>query len=373
MPHRSSAAEDVHALPLQAFSGKEKAILNVSLVSSAEELRRINPELNALRLRSASPDALVSLPGWFVAHQPAVGWAHRILLLCTGARLDAAVFLRERIVLGLPTGYFYGADALGETLILCETGQEQQLLSKAIELLLQQHRSFLVLLDEIVPESSFETRRFDPSLRVRSAVDSVYWQHRLETSFDATLRGFGHRTRRNLRYALRRTEKNKWQFFPELNAAQIGDAISQLSSRSTHPFPVDMGTMRLHLTAKTPGSFAMGLADAEGNWLSCLIGRRIGGVAEVFWQSNAAGYGTDSLCMTMRSLFMRDEITRETTQVRYIGGTCALMQHCCTPSPSLQISVARPGLRLMLLTAVMRFLPKADHPRRRQFIDEVSK
>jgi hypothetical protein len=187
-------------------------------------------------------------------------------------------------------------------------------------------------------------------------------------AFDATLKAFGHRTRRNLRYALRRTAKKHWEFVPELDPKQLGEAISQLSSRSTHPFPVDIGTMRLQLTAKTPGSFAMGLVDAQGNWLSCLIGRRFDGVAEVFWQSNAVGYGGDSLCTTMRSWFMREEVARGTAQVRYIGGTCALMQHCCTPTPGLQISIARRGLRLLLLVAVMKLLPKADHPRRRQFL-----
>jgi hypothetical protein len=367
MPNRSSGIEDVQAISLPVFSGNGKAVSHVSLLSSGPELRSITSELEDLRLRSSFPNTLVSMPGWFEAHRSPAGWAHRVLLLRTGDRVDAAVFLLERVVFGLPTGYFHGGDALGDTLILCEAGQERLLLSRAIELLLARHRGFLVLLDKIVPADPSLAPRFGSGLRVRSTIDSVYWQHALQPTFDATLKAFGHRTRRNLRYALRRTEKKHWQFFAELDLKQLGDAISQLSSRSTHPFPVDIGAMRLHMTTKTPGSFAMGLVDAEGNWLSCLIGRRFDGIAEVFWQSNAAGYGGDSLCTTMRALFMRDEVARGTAQIRYISGTCALMQHCCTPTPSLQISVARPGMRLALLRTLMHFLPKANHPRRRQF------
>ncbi len=131
--------------------------------------------------------------------------------------------------------------------------------------------------------------------------------------------------------------------------------------------------MRLRLAAETPDSFAMGLIDAEGQWLSCLIGRRSRATTEIFWQSNAAGHASDSLCTTMRSLFVREEILRnaacptpvDARTIRYIGGTCPLMQHCCTPSESLQTSLARRGPRLMVASALVKAgLLSAAHPLR---------
>jgi hypothetical protein len=323
--------------------------------------------MEMLRQRSSDPDKLSSVQGWLEASQPQLGWSHRVLLLRSAGGLDAVVFLLERTPFGLPTGYFRGSCALGETLILCEAGREDMLLTRATELLLQSRRAFLVMLDEPAADPAAAVDRFSPHLRRRAAIDDLYYEHPLGDTFDATIRTFGYRTRRNLRYALRRVAKNSWQFHPDLSAEQLRAAVHQLAATSTHPYPATAAGMRLRLAAETPDSFAMGLTDAEGRWLSYLAGRRRNGTAEVFWQSNAAGHSKDSLCTTMRALFMREEIARNSARVRYVGGTCPLMQHCCTPTPSLQLSVARRGLRLLLLNLVLRWLPTKHHPRRKHF------
>jgi hypothetical protein len=281
--------------------------------------------------------------------------------------LDAVLYLIERTPFGLPTGYFRGSCALGETLILCEAGREELLLTRATELLLESHRAFLVMLDEPAADPAAATGRFSSHLRRRAAIDDLYYEHPLSNTFDTTINTFGYRTRRNLRYALRRVTKNSWNFHPDLSAEQLRSAAEQLAGTSTHPYPASAAAMRLRLAADTPDSFAMGLTDADGHWLSYLVGRRRNGTAEIFWQSNAAGHSKDSLCTTMRALFMREEIARGSERVRYVGGTCPLMQHCCTPTPSLQLSIARSGLRLLLLNLVLRWLPTKNHPRRKHF------
>ena len=336
---------------------------------AAEELARHAAELEGLRLRSLAAGEIISMPAWLAARHTPPGWVPRTLLLRSGARLEAAVFLLERTVLGLPTGYFRGGDALGETLILCDAGREEEFLARTLKLFLDSHRAFLVLLDQ-PPETVAPSPN---GFRRRSVAVTLHWQHQLAGSFDATVASFGHRTRRNLRYALRRVEKNGWQFLPNLSARQLIAAVSHLSTRSTHPFPPEIVATRLNLAARTPDSFAMGLVDAQGQWLSCLIGRRTGSTTEIFWQANAAGHAADSLCTTMRSLFMREEVRlnaasvalEKARMVRYIGGTCPFMQHCCTPSESLQTSLARRGLRWLLATALAKAgLLSAAHPLR---------
>ena len=120
----------------------------------------------------------------------------------------------------------------------------------------------------------------------------------------------------------------------------------------------------------------MGLMDEKGRWLSCLIGRRTEGVTDIFWQSNAHGFGIDSLCTTMRSLLMQEEVRRNfesgntesgaSKLLRYIGGTCELMQHCCTPTTARQTSITRPGLRhAMAKLLVKTTLLSANHPLRK--------
>jgi hypothetical protein len=367
MPFRNSAAYALRRLTLTGLSAPATSELKFDLLTRVSDLNRYTEEIEMLRVRSAEPEKLSSMQGWLAATQPQLGWAHRGLLLRSAGRLDAVLFLIERTPLGLPTGYFRGSCALGETLILCEAGREELLLTRATELLLESRRAFLVMLDEPAADPAAAVDRFSPQLRRRAAIDDLYFQHPLSNSFDATISSFGYRTRRNLRYALRRVTKNSWQFHAELSAEQLRSAADQLAGTSTHPYPASATAMRLRLAADTPECFAMGLTDADGRWLSYLVGRRRNGTAEIFWQSNAAGHSKDSLCTTMRALFMREEIARGSERVLYVGGTCPLMQHCCTPTPSLQLSIARSGLRLLLLNMVLRWLPTKNHPRRRHF------
>ncbi len=367
MPFRNSAAYALRHLTFTGTSAPVTAELEFDLLTRASELHRFAEEMEILRLRSADPGKLSCMQGWLAASQPQTGWSQRVLLLRSAGGLEAVVFLLERTPFGLPTGYLRGSSALGETLILCEAGREELLLTRATELLLQSHLAFLVMLDEPASDPIAAVGRFGPHLRRRAAIDDLYYEHPLGDTFDATIRSFGYRTRRNLRYALRRVAKNSWRFHPDLSAEQLRAAVQQLADTSTHPYPAAAAGMRLRLAAETPDSFAMGLTDADGRWLSYLVGRRRNGTAEVFWQSNAAGHSKDSLCTTMRALFMGEEIASNSSRVLYVGGTCPLMQHCCTPTPSLQLFVARHGIRLLLLNTILRWLPTKNHPRRKHF------
>jgi hypothetical protein len=345
-------------------------------LSTLRDVERNAGELEELRRRSRDKSSVISLPSWLAARHTPAGWVPRTFVLRseTGGRLEAALFLLEKTVGGLPTGYFRGGDALGETLLLCDAGREQELRDRVLDLVLRSHRAFLVLLDE--PPDAPAPEFAGSNYRVHARPDTLHWQHQLQPTFDETLASFGHRTRRNLRYSLRRVEKNGWKFLPDLSARELIAAVAHLSIHSTHPFPPDITAMRLRLAAETPGTFAMGLLDSNGRWLSCLIGRRLADATEVFWQANAAGFVTDSLCVTMRALFMREEVRRGsdlTSQngpklVRYIGGTCPFMQHCCTPSGARQTSILRAGLRGALVRAALHTpFASAEHPLRAHF------
>jgi len=369
--HPNGSAPYAHRPVLPTRQAPARGVRRVQCLSSLQHLGLYVAELEALRVRSNKFDEILSMPAWLAARYSPSGWVPRTLLLRNGTRPEAAVFLLERTLGGLPTGYFRGGDALGETLILCESGREEELLKLTIELYLKSHRAFAVLLDQPCDPKDTSSARSAPFTE-RTVTTTLHWQHQLQPTFEATVAPFGHRTRRNLRNALRRVERNGWQFLPNLNARQLIASISHLSRHSTHPFPLEIAVRRLRLAAETPESFAMGLLDADGRWLSCLIGRRCPATTDIFWQSNAVGHSGESLCTTMRSLFMRHEVGRASAPddgplkvVRYIGGTCSLMQHCCTPTASYQTSLTRRGLRLTLARALVKLnLLSSGHPLR---------
>jgi hypothetical protein len=325
---------------------------SIQCVLSEAGLRPYAAELEALKRRSRLPCAPMALASWLEARSPAPGWSQRTILLRSGNFIEAALYLQECTPAGLPSGYFRGCDALGDTLILCDAGREQHLLQRTIDLLLSSHRAFLVMVER--PADAPACRTLHPGWHFTTEPISCRWYHPLRSGFDDTLALFGRRTRRNLRYALRRVQRNGWSFLPALGPADIAAAIAQLAATSTHPFAPHQEHTRLQLATTLPSSFAMGLRDADGRWLSYIIGRRTPEAAEVFWQSNARGFDRDSLCTAMRALFMQEEIARGTPAVHYIGGSASLMRHCCPPVAGIRSAIGRPGLRLSLLRAALK-------------------
>jgi hypothetical protein len=336
------------AQPVNLLSADPNSRASVQCIVSETHLRRFEAELEALRRRSRHPDAPMAIPRWLEARRPPPGWSQRTILLRSQGVIQAAVYLQECTPAGLPTGYFRGFDAQGDTVILCEALREKELLQQTIDLLLASHRAFLILMDRPIEAPACSGWYCSTVPLVRR------WYHPLRATFDDTLALFGRRTRRNLRYALRRVERNRWRCHPSLTAAQLSTALTQLASTCTHPFLPHEQQTRLDLAMTMDGGFAMGLSDADGRWLSCIIGRRTPCATEIFWQSNARSQGNDSLSLTMRALFLREEIARGTRQIRYISGTTPLMQHSCTPVPGLQTAIGRPGLRLSLIRRILK-------------------
>jgi len=281
---------------------------------------------------------------------PWVVW--RTLLLYSGERLEALIILQEATAFGLPTGYFRGFDSKGETLIIAEAGREEYWLAAALQVLLDSRRGFLAILDR--EKRSFATQLLPEAYQLNSEPKLLCWQHPLQPDFDATIAGFGHRTRRNLRRALQQSERNGWRFVPHLTFAELAAGTYALHDRCLYPFSRATAELRLQHVRAMAHPVAMGLLAADGTWLSCMVGCRTPASTDILWQANATGHTRDSLCTTMRTLLMRHEIERGTPLIRYIGGANALMERALTPVTAARISVSRPGLRLGLMSSIPR-------------------
>ncbi len=327
---------------------------STGLLPATAAFARFGSELAHLR-RIAHPTAAMTFsPAWSRAVPSPPGYAQRFLILHEQGELRAALCLRERTLLGVPTGIFHGSDAKGESLVLCKPGEEAKWLAEGIQLLFTGLRGTALLINRPADSRLYEPETFRPvleqaRLQQRSHTTPFRWRTEIRPQLDQTLAPFGHRTRRNLRHALRRVGKNGWQFLPDLTAGQIAEATSFLATHSTHPYAASAITARLDLERSQENSFSMGLRSSEGEWLSLLSGvRRSGGTTDVFWQSNVAR-GHESVAMAMRALLMEHEGQQGSSVLRWIGGTSPFMEHCCLPDPGSQTLITRPGVRLALL------------------------
>ena len=353
----SSSHAEAPNLGVSAFADRVSSrTASARLMPVEDGFARFGPELARLARLAGPSTAMTFSPAWWQAVPPPRGYAHRLLVLHTGEELCAAVSLRERTLLGLPTGLLQGSDAKGEAMVLCPPGEEVKWLVAGIEAVFGSRRCAALHLS--CPQGAEKEEMGDQlnqaGLQQRTLPARAFWRTVLAQRYDDTLVPFGRRTRRNLRHALRRVAQNGWQFLPELTAAQVADATTSLSTRSTHPYSRRAIAARLELETSHRNSFSMGLRSPKGEWLSMMSGvRRSEGVTDIFWQANVAS-GHDSLAITMRALLMRHEGERGAVGLRFIGGTSPLMEHCCVPDPAQQTLITRPGLKLALLRLVMK-------------------
>jgi hypothetical protein len=277
-----------------------------------------------------------------------------VLLVRSAEGLEGAVYLYEKTFCGVGTGYLRGFDHLtGESSVVAPPQSRAWILQFAIEqLFLQSHaRVAWATVSQgatDLPAGSMEERR-----QVRLATSSISREHRLQLSetFDATLSRFGQHTRRNLRYYRRRAEKElRATFLPALTAQESDEALQALSHASFQPFPVSLAEWRKMdgLLRTQPGYFAMGLR-AKGEWLSYLVGMRMGDATYVLMQMNHNGFARYSLSTVLRSYFFEYEIGLGQAEIKFVNGTCALFQRCCEPDTCLTVS-ARRGLTAYVIS-----------------------
>jgi hypothetical protein len=345
--------------PLRSTSLSKRATLRVEVHSGFGDLRSLKsaPALamrnDAIFKRSFSPQLLLyralygvpKVPLWLNLQRP-FSMQPAYVLVYAANDLKAVLRVREGRLFGLPTGYFRGGAAKAHVAVIAEPGSEDHWLKTGLDLLLSCRRAFLFLLDydgEGPPSSALPEAKI-----VHRQPTGQYWQQPLRGDFEATIANLGRRTRRNLRYALAQARKHHWQFLPDLSAEQLAEAVAALRPVCTHSFSQQNANERIRHSVDLPGFFAAGLKNAEGRWLSCLVGTRSAGSTDVFWQLNSPDSKL-SICTTLRSFLFKRESESGVALIRFIGGATPQMEHLCTPSPGTTISLARPGLRLSLL------------------------
>lgn len=328
---------------------------SLQVLRGTRALEGAAPEVEELRQRTGqSNNPLLCLDFFlgrvrlFPRNQPV------LLLVRSHGRLEGVVYLYEKTICGLPTGYLRGFDHLtGESTIIAQEQVRASLLQIAIHLLFVRTRARVAWATVCHDaEKSFTTlEQVRPYLRVEAS--SLSREHRLKLggTFDATLSRFGAHTRRNLRYYRRRAEKDlNASFHPELGEEQSLEALEQLKKRCFQPFPdsvADWWKMDGLLRTR-PGYFAMGLR-ANGEWISYLVGIRTGKLTYVLMQINHNGFGRYSLSTVMRSYFFEHEILRGQSEIKFVNGTCALFQRCCELDTCVTVS-ARRGLTALVIT-----------------------
>jgi hypothetical protein len=330
-------------------------------------LQGVGPEVEELRQRTGQSDNPLLCLDFFLGRVRLFPRNQPVLLLVRSqGRLEGVVYLYEKTICGLRTGYLRGFDHLtGESSVIAQEQVRASLLQVAVQQLFVQTRARVAWATVCQGgERSFTAvKQVRPYLHVEAS--SLSREHRLKlgSTFDATLSRFGAHTRRNLRYYRRRAETDlNASFHPKLGEEESQEALEQLKKRCFQPFPdsvADWCKMDGLLRTR-PGYFAMGLR-ANGEWISYLAGIRTGKLTYVLMQINHNGFSRYSLSTVLRSYFFEHEILRGQSEIKFVNGTCALFQRCCELDTCVTVSARRGFTALVIFNWIAPWYSAPDH------------
>ena len=367
MPPPVVTAAIVHSAPLQTLSPAGATDYSVQVLRGHEAIIGVGPEIAELRERAGQDDNPLLRLNFFLGRVSLFpGNLPVVLLVRSAGCLEGAVYLYEKTLCGIPTGYLRGFDHLtGESSVIAPEEVRASILQVAI------HQLFLKTGARVgwatVRQGAAESIEggqealHGPGVRTRSIARE--YRLKLHDTFAVTLSHFGSHTRRNLRYYRRRAEKElKASFHPELTVAESDEALQQLSKCSFQPFPMSLTEWRNMdgLLRTQPGYFAMGLR-ANGAWISYLVGMRSHQLTYVLMQINHNGFPHYSLSTVLRSYFFEHEIGRGQEEINFVNGTCALFQRCCQADTCVTVSAHRGLTAFIIFNWIAPWHSAPDH------------
>ena len=359
MDHASPRVEmrDVDRAPTPALS------MSCTVLRGGPRILAASGALNSLRARTGQQDEVTTDPNWFVGIATAGGKIPWVVELSGGDQLVAAMLFAERCIFGLPTGYLKAEGGFGEESLICPANMRATYLPALLEGLFRR-RSVLIahVAQDAHAETAFATLADDSKIDLEWKQRPSHYLLPLCASMEETLAPYGVRTRRNLRYYLRKCRSEGYRFLSELSGDERMEAVMSLSDSATHRLPVVSALRREATMQATPGSFALGIRTADGSWVSYLTGWRRGQRSFVYVQMNRVTEKNSSFGTAIRAFLMEEEIARGTREIIFVGGTSRVFMRCCEDALCVDLIARRRGLRTRVLSFFFNRLLGPDHP-----------
>lgn len=326
------------------------------------EILALRQQIWSLRVGAGLQEDPTTDPDWFVNTAISQSYIPWIVILADQQGPVAAMLLAERSILGLPSG-FLKAEGMDRCFLICCSHLRYLYLPILLNGLFSKRPALIVQLAQLAASETAYAAPADPRA-LKMAWKQLLYHHRLKLmdTKEKTLALYGAHTRRNLRYNLRRARAEGYLFFADLNNDQRLEAVRNLRPHATHRVTTESAKLREAALQSTPSSFAMGVQDANGRWVSYLTGWREGEQTTVYWQMNRAVEKSLSMNIAIRSFLMDEEIARGATEIIFVGGASGFFRHCCEVEPSVYLILRRRGLRGWALSSLLKGITDPSHP-----------
>ncbi len=336
--------------------------LTCRIFTGRKQVAAAAPTVEALRRAYGLDGDMTTDMGWFVSRTVLWGNSPIVVLVDQGKKPVAAVLLYERRFCRVPTGVIKGGNGAGDGVVVAplplRTAVLQVALAKALSLPLT--HTVLAAVRGLDAQA--------PSVRPKVELDAQWRARQVGThlslagGFEGFMSRLRTRSRRNYRYFRRRAESELGVVFvPNLTNAEACQAVRELHGVSLHPVPRARAMRFQAAIQDTPGSFAMGVRDRSGRWLSYIAGWRHANTTFVEWQLNHHEFAAASLSTVMRTYFLEHEALAGVHELIFVGGTSAALGRYCRPDRCFDVVAIRRGFRgLVIKRLVTRLRPHSQ-------------
>jgi hypothetical protein len=336
----------------------------VEIYIGQRRLQSIRGQLESLRYRSGQELDVLASPEAFLTNlsRSSSGWKIPVAVLMRNTTgLYGAVLLSGHTICGVPTGVFKAGRACGRGDVIAEIAQRPivaEIAARVLRRKLFAHTVAIRLLRNDLNDSMPDEIRAE-EVEGRWLLRRTLTCIRLEGGMEALISRLSYKMRRNLRYSMRKAEKDlACVFIPHLPSPHSRQAVQALNGRDIYSPPLRLALRYEAVLRESPGSVAMGLQDSAGNWLSFMAGWRNGGTLYVDWQLNSTDHNAVSISTVMRINCIQHEISQGTREIIFVGGTTREWSRACVPQICGDLLVVRKGI----IGYLSRVLSKRLHP-----------
>jgi hypothetical protein len=298
-------------------------------------------------------------PQWFLGSLSGQ-WIPRLLAVRCGTEIVGIVCTKEKRIGGVPLRVVYGDGTLGN-LVLAETGNQEAVLTAALEKLLSSGRVKALRL--LLPPDGYEVRvaeKVAKSLGLRVNYKQVVVNHfclTLPSSYEEFLTSLGHRTRKNFRRYRRQFERAGHNYVAHLSMEEMRAAANHLRTRCSVMSSRRVIERVCNWLAAVERPFACGLRSQNGEWLSVAAGFYTATGAVLPMQlNNDVDWKGSSFSIVLRSYFIESLIQSGYRELVFWAGVGGALARYVKHVPGTGLYVDSPKRSWQLVCSLVRVI-----------------
>ena len=322
----------------------------VSLYAGSSRIRSLEAEIDRLRREAGQDQDPLTSVQWMLDYADRWKELPLIALVRRDGYNLGAVMLRGRRAYGVPVGLFRAGFLCGRAAIVGKPAWHSEIAEIAARQILRRGIAHTVLITAQRSPDAFragggEDGRSPPSRPGPWRMRETRCVLDLSGGMPGLLSRFSYKMRRNFRYYRKRAEDDfKCVFQADLTPEQSRAAVAALHGKTARVQDTDHAMHHEASLRAVPGWFAVGLQDADGNWLSFLAGWRRPDATYVEWQLNVDTLQSSSLSMATRNYWLEHEISLGTPKAVFVGETSPSWSGSCEPDICGDLLMTHTGL-----------------------------